>query len=132
MINLQDIFKPRSTGTGKAVTAGLISAAAAAGITYFLYGTDTGAQKREKTKRWIAEKKESVMGTTGELADVSKEIYQDMSSMLKDKADILAKVEKDEVAALADRIRNHWEEIREDIEDTVDKVAEDSAATLKS
>ena len=54
-----------------------------------------------------------------------------MKSMLKDKAKILSKVEKEEVSALADRIRNHWEEIREDIEDTVDKVAEESKEIVK-
>jgi gas vesicle protein len=132
--DIKDLFRPRSSA-GPAIATGLISAAAAAGITYFLFGTDTGAEKREKIKYGFGKMKSkagALVGETGELADVSREIYSDMKSMLKDKADILAKVEKDEVSALADRIRNHWEEIREDIEDTVDKVAEDAKETMKN
>ncbi len=131
-MSLLDILKPRSTGTGTTVAVGLLSAAAAAGLTYFIFETQTGSRERKRVMRWAKDMKREAIGETNELTEVSKEIYDDMKSMLKDKASILANVEKDEVAALADRIRNHWEEIREDIEDTVDKVAKDSKETMAS
>lgn len=130
--DLKHLFQPRSSA-GPAIATGVISAVAAAGIMYFLFGTDKGEEKREMIKDKFGKMKRktsNLIGEANELTDVSKEIYMDMKSMLKDKADILAKVEKDEVSALADRIRNHWDEIREDIENTVDKVAEDAKETL--
>lgn len=137
-MSLQDIFGRKSTGTGTTVAIALLSAAAAAGATYFLFETDAGTNKRrqiqqgfDKMKRKAGDMRENLIGESNELTDVSREIYSDMKAMLRDKADILAKVQKDEVAALADRIRNHWDEIREDIEDTVDKVAEESTEIVK-
>ncbi|MES2215691.1 MAG: hypothetical protein V4481_00130, partial [Patescibacteria group bacterium] len=57
------MFKPRSTGTGKAIATGIISALAAAGVTYFLYGTQKGAQKRAKIKGWAADVRDNVKDT---------------------------------------------------------------------
>lgn len=133
-MSLQDLFRPKSTGTGTTVAIALLSAAAAAGATYFLFETESGSEKREQIKggfKKLKSKASSIAGEADELTDVSREIYSDMKAMLKDKAEILAKVNKDEISALADRIRNHWDEIREDIEDTVDKVAEESEEIVK-
>src|SRR5437016_4197570 len=93
--DIKHLFQPRSSA-GPAIATGILSAAAAAGITYFLFGTEKGSRKREKIKEKfekIREKSGAMMGETTELASVSKEIYDDMKSMLKDKADILKNVE---------------------------------------
>lgn len=124
MIDVSNLFKSRSSGNSKAVAAGLISAAAAAGLTYFLYGTEKGAEKREHIKSKVRDVKDKIAGRAGELGDVSKEIFGDMASLLKEKADTIKNIDKKEISDLGDRIRSHWEEIKEDIEDTIDKAAE--------
>jgi hypothetical protein len=63
MINFHDVFRPRSTGTGKAIATGILSAVAAAGITYFLYGTKKGARKRAKLKSWAENVRDDVRET---------------------------------------------------------------------
>jgi hypothetical protein len=80
MINFHDVFRPRSTGNGKALATGIISAVAAAGITYFLYGTKKGARNRAKLKSWTEKVRNDVRET------FSKD----------DVVDIVEKLEKEE------------------------------------
>ena len=77
MINFHDMWRPKSSGNGKAVATGIFSALAAAVVTYFLYGTKKGARKREKMKRWAKDMKNNVSDSLGD--DDSVEVVTETS-----------------------------------------------------
>lgn len=113
-----------SGSAGTAAGTGILAAAAAAAVTYFLFGTDKGAEKRERMKEWAAQAKDTMSHTGGEVAEAASELYKGTSSLLKANYAALKNLNRDETAALAERIREHWDEIKEDIEETAKSVGQ--------
>lgn len=87
---------------------GLGAATLAAALTYYLYGTKKGAKQREKFTE-IAEKK------WGE----AKEKWENTKENLKERYNKFENVDKKHLKALDARIKKHWEEIEEDIANTL-------------
>lgn len=90
----------------------LIAAAAGAAATYYLYATKDGARKRSKILRFARDAKD-------EVTQASTELYENISETMRDKYEDLKNIDKKEVSGLAKRIRGHWDEIREDIKNTL-------------
>lgn len=110
-------------GSAAGMTAGtsLLSAAVAAAITYYLFGTRSGAEKRRRVKKWAEEAKEKVSSASLEVKEAAREIYDDVTDMISERYDDLKEVREEEMTALAGRIRDHWEDIRDDIEETIER-----------
>ncbi len=123
-MNRRHLFERESSSAKKNLGIGLAAAGIGAAITYFLYGTEKGARKREDIKQFAYKMKDRAMETTGELGSMAKDIYKDMASLLKDKYEDIKDMDSEDVKALGDRIREHWEEMRGDIEDTIEKAAD--------
>lgn len=114
----------RPSSGPSALGVGLVAAAAAAGLTYFLYGTEKGAAKREKIKGYVSDIKDKTTKTVGELSDLGKEIAGDMADMVKEKYETISKLSKDELADMADKVREHWNEAKEKIGEILDEGSE--------
>jgi len=109
---------------GNAFGSGLLAATLGAAITYFFYGTKEGTEKRERIRNYAGKMKnkmEEASGAMGELKNTGKEFYENMASLFKDKYEDIKNLNKDEVGELAQKIRGHWEDMREDIENAVDE-----------
>lgn len=111
---------------GSMIGLGLLGAAAGAAITYYLFGTESGSRKREKISEMSSKVKEKVAGAANDVSNAAEEVYENVGSFLKRKSNMLQNLDKSEMAALAGRIREHWSDIKEDIEDTLEKAEEGS------
>ncbi|MBU6231294.1 MAG: hypothetical protein KGI45_04340 [Patescibacteria group bacterium] len=110
------------------LVVGLVAASVGAAASYFLFGTETGAEKRAKAKEWLADMKDSATsasGTLSELASVGKEMTKDMASLIKDRYSELKDLDKDEVSDLADRLRAHWAEALTEMKGILDEAGDD-------
>ena len=110
-----------SSSGGAPLGISLISAAAGAAITYFLYGTSEGAMKRRQIKEWANKAKKMTVESGNEVMDAAKEKYDEMSVLMRDRYDDLKEIKKDELTGLKNRIRDHWDEIRDDVNETIEK-----------
>jgi gas vesicle protein len=116
------MYRQHHNTTGSAgVGMGLLGAAAGAAITYFLYGTEKGAEKREKIKEMAYTAKEKIVESSDEITGAAKEFYSTVKMDLKDKYDDLKNIDKVEFVALKERMKLHWEEMKEDIEETIER-----------
>jgi gas vesicle protein len=113
-------FERNSSNTGSTVGLSLLAAAAAAGLTYYLYGTDAGAEKREKIKKVAGKLKDRASDKLGELGEATKDIYGETKDFLKDKYDDLKDLGDEEKAELKEKIRERWEDTKDDIEDMIE------------
>jgi hypothetical protein len=57
--------------------------------------------------------------TGNDLSATGKEIYEDMSSLFKEKRDQFRHLDPEDIAELRARLHERWEETREDIEETL-------------
>ncbi len=131
--------KKEKDSKGPGIATSLAAATAAALATYYLYGTEHGEKTRGKIKdaaKDVAgkakdkamelkdkamEMKDRATAGGNELAQASKEVFSDMTGLLKERYEDLKNLDKEDINALADRLRERWEEISEDIEDTLEK-----------
>ena len=112
--------------------ASIAAAAVTAAAVYFLYGTEKGELAREKIgkaagklRNRAMEAKDNAMRAGGDLAATGKEVYEEMSSLFKEKCDQLKALDTEDLSGLAERLRERWEETKEDIEKTLDDASED-------
>lgn len=110
-----------SSAAGKIIPIGIISAAAGAAITYFLYGTEKGREKRQKISDMAGQIKQKVSHATDEISAATSEMYDNISGLIKEKYDMVKNLDKEELSELANKIRDHWDDIRDDISEVLEK-----------
>lgn len=116
------MFRDNHKGhTAAHIGISILAAAAGAAATYYLFGSEAGSEKREKAVGWVKEKAHKVMAVSGELGTVSKDMYGDMGSILSEHYDKLKHMNKEELADLAEKVKDKWEEVREEIEQIIKK-----------
>lgn len=99
------------------IGAGLAALAAAAAGAYFLYGSKDAKKNRRKVKSWMLKMKAEVMDKIEEAQDLTEDKYHDIVETVAAKYRVLKDVDTKEVSDLADRMRAHWADIREDLSD---------------
>ncbi|MFA6458812.1 MAG: hypothetical protein WCV79_00200 [Candidatus Paceibacterota bacterium] len=114
-------FHHDDSSFGKGLGIGLISAIASAAATYYLYGTEEGAEKREQIKGFMKDAKNKAVETGDDIKVATAEVYNNMKEVLKDKYDDLSQLSKDEKMELAKKIKNRWENVRDDIDEALAK-----------
>jgi gas vesicle protein len=112
---------PHISSSSSGFGLGLLAAATGAAITYFLYGTEKGAGRREKIKEYAHVAKEKVMHSSDDISDAVKEFYMDVKSTFKDRYEEIKNLDKEELKLLRERMKLHWEEIKDDVEETLMK-----------
>ena len=90
----------RTYRRGMGFKAGLLGAALGAGLTYYLFGTDSGNKKRGELVGYAKKLKKRVM----EAKDDGLEIIED---------------KKEGISELAGRMKDHLKEMKDDIEETL-------------
>ena len=111
----------------RGVKTGLVLAAVAAGATYLLFNTDKGSRIRDKMrnaakkmKEKMADTKDKIVSSGEDLAETAKEISDDLSSLLREKRDQIMKLDRDDIDGLLERLKERWEETKDDIEETIE------------
>ncbi len=99
----------------------LAALAAAAAGAYYLYGSDKAATNRKQVKSWMLKMKAEVMDEVENIKDLSQEAYDKAIDKVSEKYAVLKNIDKDELKALAQRMKFHWKEIKDDIDETVGK-----------
>jgi hypothetical protein len=102
------------------IKAGILGAGIAALTTYFLFGTEKGQRARKQIIKAAHSAKNKAMETAGDLAETGKEIYDDMASFLEERKEQIKNLDSKDIVGLTQRIRDRWEETKEDIEETLD------------
>lgn len=114
----------RENGSFKAgLGVGILSAIASVAATYYLFGTEDGSKKREKMKDYMLETKKKLLEEGDELKDSVQEVYKNLKITLKDKYEDLSNLSKEQKAELAERIKDRWEGVRDDIDEALEKSA---------
>ncbi len=124
-------MRNRRTNENESLVTGLLSAAIASGITYFLYGTDKGKDTRKKMgtvalkmRDKTIELKDEALESGNMLYGAAKDSYENLTKLFVEHAATLKNLEKDDVLWLTDRFKERmsdvWEETREDIEDVLE------------
>jgi len=126
----KSIFQKQSN-TGAIVGAGLAGLAAGAALVYYLYETESGIERRERIKEGALKAKDKIMDATdkvvmasGAVGSMAKDMYSDMSSLLKERYADLKELSKDDMDVLKNRMREHWAEMKEEIEEAAEKARE--------
>lgn len=124
-------MRTRKTNDSDPLLTGIISAAIASGITYFLYGTDKGKETRHKVGEVAIKVKDTALDVKDEafahssmLYNAAKDSYENMTTLLAEHKSTLKNLERDDAVWLAERFKDRmsvvWEETREDIEEVLD------------
>jgi gas vesicle protein len=116
----------RDHGSKTAVGVGLAAAAAGAALTYYLYGTKSGAENREKIKKVAIDMKDKAGEKLGELGETAKEIYSETTNFLKEKFDDLKDLADEDKAELKEKIRERWEDTKADIEEMIEEAKKEA------
>ncbi|MEK7641842.1 MAG: hypothetical protein AAB365_02500 [Patescibacteria group bacterium] len=103
-----------------AIGFGLAALAAAAAGAYYLYGSDKVSKNRRKVKSWMLKMKAEVMDKIEEAKELTEEGYQNIVDTAAEKYRALKDVDADEVSELANRMRSHWKDIKDDLADAAD------------
>ena len=111
--------KDRKSSHGVGKVLGIAALAAAAAGTYYLFGSDKSARNRRHVKSWMLKMKADVMDEVENIKDLTEDAYDKVIDQISEKYATAKNIDKDELAALAKRMKSHWKEIREDIKDTV-------------
>ncbi len=104
-----------SSGSSCKLGVGIAAMAAVGALAYFLYGTKAGSDKREKIASWARETKDKAVSTGADLGDIGAKMYAEMKTLLRDKYEDVKKLNKKELAKLADQVRENWEKTKKDI-----------------
>jgi gas vesicle protein len=113
----------------------ILGGALAATVTYFLYGTEKGERTRKEIRRTAnrakdkaVEMKDSALATSGELMDITKETYGNLTELISSKKAALKNIERDDVEWVVERFRDRmqdvWDETQDDIEEVIDDAEE--------
>jgi hypothetical protein len=121
------LFHRDTNSFGKSAGIGLFAAGLGAAITYYLYATPSGIVRRKKIKRFAVDVKNKSADAIDEITDQGKEIFDDTSDYLIEKYDTVKNLDKAEMTALGKKLKDHWQAIKGDIEDTVEKASNRSA-----
>ncbi len=112
-------FCGHSNNTGKNVGIGIFSALASAAAVYYLFGTEKGTEKREQIKGFVKETKDKMVKTGNVLQDAASEAYYDLKELLKENYHDLKELNEEQRTELSEKIRSHWDLIKQDIEEAV-------------
>jgi gas vesicle protein len=104
------------------IGAGILGAAVGAAGAYFLYGTKKGARARKEIVKTANKVKDKAI--QGDLISAGKEIYEDMTDLFKEKKDQIKKLDKEDIEGLVERIKERWEETKDDIEETLEEASD--------
>lgn len=110
---------------------GIAALAATAAGAYYLYGSDKAAKNRTQVKSWMLRMKAEVMDQVENMKDVSQEKYDEIIEKVSDKYAAIKDIDRDELKALAGRMKSHWKDIQEDISDTVGHEAKEVKKAAK-
>ena len=125
-MNRRHFFERDRCQSKPMIGASIAAAAAGAAAMYFLYGTKKGGKVRERMgqaahdiRDKAMEAKERALGAGGDLLETGKEIYGEMMELLKEKREQIKALDSDDVSGLAERLRERWEETKEDLKETL-------------
>lgn len=104
---------------GFGISVGIAALAAAAAGAYYLYGSDKAAKNRKQVKSWMLRMKAEVMDEVESVKELTQDAYGAAVDKVSEKYAQLKNVDKEELSALASRMKSHWNDIREDISETV-------------
>ena len=109
----------KKEGHGIGIGLGIAALAAAAAGAYYLYGSDKSAKNRKHVKSWMLKMKAEVMDEVENLKEVTEDAYTKIVDKVSEKYAAVKNVDPEELKALGARMKSHWNEIKEDISETV-------------
>lgn len=104
-----------------AIGAGVAALAAAAAGTYFFAGKG-GAKNRKKVAAWTHKAKREVMQEMHKMEKVSEKAYHKTVDMVMDNYKNVKNIDKQELAAIAGELKNHWKAIASEVKQVQSKI----------
>ena len=126
------IKKTKSSGSHSiGIGLGIAALTAAAAGAYYLYGSDKAPKNRKHIKSWMLKMKAEVMDEIENMKDVSQDAYDNAIDKVSEKYATVKNIDTAELSALANRMKSHWKEIKEDISETVENELDKPAKSKK-
>jgi L-lysine 2,3-aminomutase len=109
----------QKSNTGEKIVAagaGLATLAAAAAGAFFLYGTKEGAKRRKQIRGWAIKMKGEVVEKMEQMKDVTEEKYREAVDGVAKRYQNVKSIDPTEVSAMVADLKNHWKNIKRQIE----------------
>ncbi len=107
-------YRHKIQGVG-AFFAGAVAATAALGYVFFV--SKNGKRNRKKVEWWIEDAKDEVMTRATKIKNLTEDKFYDTIDTVMEKYARMKYATKDKIDEIREELRDHWEEIENDIED---------------
>lgn len=111
--------------------AGLAAAALVAGA-YFLYGRKDSPARRQKIKGWVLKMKGEVLEQIEHLKEINETVYNQIVDTVATQYARVKDIDAEEVAKVVSELKQHWGDIRRQLEKSAKPVKKAAAKKMKS